>query len=650
MLSPQNWDYMGWKEGLSAEQIVAVTQTGAHARLLAGPGTGKTLCITRRVIRLLEEEKVHPSEILIITFTRAARAELRGRILAEVGDEGQLPRVSTLHSYALRLLISHPEASSLPRPLRITDDWEDRWIVEADLKELLGLGKLQESRDLLAHLSADWETLTSDAKDWETHFPNPKFLGAWREHRRVYGYTLRSELVYTLKHAIEEGQLEQFASPSHLVVDEYQDLNACDLAVMKSLTRAGAQLYCAGDDDQSIYGFRYGSPAGIRRFATEYVPSDSLELVECKRCDQSILAYALSVAEQDPRRIPKKLEVSKDAQPGEVNVLRFANQSKEADGVASICEYLSRTKGIPPKEILILLRSDRNGTFSGPLKEALDSRGLPGSVAVDPLAPLNEPEGRVFLSILRLVENPNDSLAWRTLLQLRSSGIGTTTLMKVYELARSRGVTYSQALETVRTTPGLLGAKGTTVARELESFRQLRNQAIELQSDDLVDFTAKLAAVVIADELSRTAVVELVQRAIGLSGATNLSELLRAIQTALGDAEAERDPSKISIMTMHQAKGLNADAVVVVGAEDEIIPRDAHGDALDDERRLLYVSLSRARHFLFVTHCVRRTGPQSFSGRSPGRNTRNLTQFLRDAPTRPSDGAGYIETLHSLGA
>jgi superfamily I DNA/RNA helicase len=354
------------------------------------------------------------------------------------------------------------------------------------------------------------------------------------------------------------------------------------------------------------------------------------------------------VATQDSRRIPKRLEPCVDASPGKVRVLHFTDQRREADGVANICEYLVLTKRVPPGEILILLRNDRSGTFSQPLKHALDGRQLPASVGVDPLAPLNEPEGRTFLSILRLVDNPSDNLAWRSLLEVRKNGIGTGTLMKVYQLARSHGVSFLAALELVRADPQTIEGRGPALVREIDAVRVLLKQATALLSPDLAGFSRRVAEMSIAEEPKRALVVDLVQRALDLSSATDLSELLRAVQTAIGDKEAERDPTKISIMTMHQAKGLTADAVLVVGAEDERIPGDSHGDTLDDERRLLYVSLSRARHFLYVTYCNRRTGSQSFSGNSPGLRPRSLTQFLRDAPAKPEPGAEYLESLGRL--
>ena len=636
---------MDWRDDLTDEQLNAVTQTGSHARLLAGPGTGKTLCLTRRVIRLLEDEKLAPAQILVLTFTRAARAELRSRILAAVTDEELVPYISTLHSYALRLLLRYPDAAPLPRPLRITDDWEDRWIIEEELRGVLGLPSIKDSRKLLAALSADWEQLKVDGADWETHFPNPAFLGAWREHRKVYGYTLRGELVYHLKHAIEAGELEGFVPPRCLVIDEYQDLNACDLAVIRSLASRGAELYCAGDDDQSIYGFRFASPDGIRRFTTEYKPSSNLELGECKRCDRRILEYALFVAQQDPRRISKRLECSPGAGSGEVHALRFSSQANEAEGVATICEHLIRNSGVKPGDILVLLRTDWHGSYSKILKSAFDARKVPAAVGVNPLAPLEQPEGRVFLSVMRLVDNPRDNLAWRSLLSGRENGIGFDTLFKVYELARGRGVSFLGALDIVHSNPTVIGSKGSALVREIDSIKALLTRATKALTPDLLDFSNQLANQFISDEADRKAVVALVERAIELSSASELPELLRAIQTSLGDAEAERDPEKISIMTMHQAKGLTADAVLVVAAEDENIPGRARGESLDDERRLLYVSLSRARHFLYVTYCSRRTGQQSYSGRSPGKRGRSLTQFLQDSPTKPEDGKQYLNSI-----
>ena len=250
---------MAWNEGLSPEQEEVARHIGSHGRLLAGPGTGKTRTLTGRIIYLVEELHVAPDDILAITFTRAAASELRSRV-SRVLESSMVPQIVTLHSFALSTILRRGAGSRLPSPIRIADDYEERWIIQEDLKQYLNLGNISEVRDLIAQLSADWETLAADADGWERRFPSPLFYGAWREHRKIYGYTLRAELVYQLKLALEEGEVHLAGCPSHVLIDEYQDLNSCDLAVVKCLSRSGAELYVAGDDDQSIYGFRYANP------------------------------------------------------------------------------------------------------------------------------------------------------------------------------------------------------------------------------------------------------------------------------------------------------------------------------------------------------------------------------------------------------
>ncbi len=209
---------MSWDDSLLTNQRTAAAHAGTHARLLAGPGTGKTLTLTRRICFLVIENNVSAESILALTFTRAAARELRQRVDREL-DEGGSPRISTLHSFALRQLLRNvTKITELPQPLRIADDWEERNIVHEDLKSMLSLARISEAHDLLNELSADWQSLTADEADWETHHPHPQFLGAWREHREIYGYTLRSELVYRLKKALEQrGDFELEAPIEYLL-------------------------------------------------------------------------------------------------------------------------------------------------------------------------------------------------------------------------------------------------------------------------------------------------------------------------------------------------------------------------------------------------------------------------------------------------
>lgn len=636
---------MPWEQDLTDEQINAASHIGRHARLLAGPGTGKTLCLTRRIVYLIEEEDANASDILALTFTRAATAELRSRINVELGEDAELPYVSTLHSFALRTILRQFRGQRLPQPIRVADDYEERYIIQEDLKLILGNINIREVRDYLSQLSADWERLTADEPDWEQRFPNPAFLGAWQEHRQIFGYILRAELVYQLKHAIDEGEVSIPNRFDYLLVDEYQDLNACDLAAIERLTSSGLELYVAGDDDQSIYGFRYANPEGIRRFTSEFIPSESLDLEECQRCDRRILDLSLYIARQDPRRIEKRLVPRRGAGEGEVQLMRFMDQSYEAYGISMICEWLVEEQDIDPNEIIILLRSDRNRQFSNPIREALEERDLPVETVANPLAPLDEFDGRQFLCLLRLIDNPRDHLAWRTLLKIRRNNIGRETLSSIYSLARVNGQMFFDAIEDICSNPSLIPRIGGRVLNEVEQIQSILETVQDYDLTDLSSFIENFADNYINDRDTRSEVLGIFDRVLEEDMAENLNQLLRAINVSLQDNEQDRENECINIMTMHQAKGLSADAVFVVAVEDEYLPGRAQGEQIDDERRLLYVSLTRARHYLYMTHCQQRTGSQRHSGRTSGNTRRTLSTFMRGSPIRSRLGMDYMNNL-----
>jgi len=655
---------MAWDDDLLPDQRNAASHVGTHARLLAGPGTGKTLTLTRRVSYLVEKEGVAPSGILTLTFTRAAAHELRERIESELGAD-RLPRVSTLHSFALRQLLRNAtRITLLPQPLRIADDWEERHIILEDLKRLLGLQRVDQARDLLNELSADWQSLTADEADWERRFPNPQFLGAWREHRTIYGYVLRAELVYQLKRALEQDP--DFAvdgSPTHLLVDEYQDLNRCDLAVAKAIADRGAEVYCAGDDDQSIYGFRKAHPEGIRRFPEDYQPSEPLTLEICKRCDPAILDLALFVARQDHRRLEKPLRAEDDRTGVEVAVLRFADQEEEAASVAKLCKCLVQEHGLEPDDILILLRSDRNGAFSSVLNDALAREDLVTSVATAESDPLDEAPGRQVLALLRLVVNVDDHLAWRALLELRQNLLGEQAISALYQLGTSRGMSFASAVQVVAAEPSLIQRHGARIKAEYESIRQIvdalrtaePNGGAPRDQQNLLEAVRHVVRSVTTVEGQVSAITARFTTTVETIQPDSLEQLVRVLEVSNESLEQEIVTGTVNILTMHRAKGLTAEAVVVLAAEDEYLPGRAQGDQLGDERRLLYVSLTRAKHRLFMTYCRERTGKQKRTGRPAGQNPdtgkpvwkscRTLTQFLQGGPVAPVSGVVYIQGL-----
>jgi DNA helicase-2/ATP-dependent DNA helicase PcrA len=229
-------------------------------------------------------------------------------------------------------------ARRLPAPVRVAGDWEERWIIVQELARLLGrnVRAISNGKDgALDLLADDWETLDAEGEGWEAGHPDAEFLSAWQRHRQVYGYTLRSELVYQL---LVELRSDPALSPEpvrEIVVDEYQDLNKCDLDTVSFLfQRTGANVFAAGDDDQSIYSFRHALPAGIRAFEDDYAGAQKHILRECRRCGKEVVDLANWLISQEPNREPKELESITDWE-AEVHLLRFQHQQSEAAAVSA---------------------------------------------------------------------------------------------------------------------------------------------------------------------------------------------------------------------------------------------------------------------------------------------------------------------------
>jgi len=640
---------MTWDDGLVGKQLEAARHIGNPARLLAGPGTGKTFVMTRRIYHLIEARGIAPTEIRAITFTRAAARELRQRVREDVGED-RLPMISTLHSFALRQLLKNSrKLSVLPQPLRIADDWEERNIIIEDIKAMLSLGHIKDAQKLLNQLSADWQSLTADEADRSKRFANPRFLGAWEQHRQVYGYTLRAELVYQLKHALEEiDDFELEGPPAHILVDEYQDLNRCDLEVVCQIVDRGAEVYAAGDDDQSIYGFRMAHPEGIRRFEDDYTGFKPLELEICHRCDPDILDLGLFVADQDFERLPKPIRAEDGRERGEVMIVRFPDGDAEADGIAQICRHLVDEHELNPQDILILLRSDRHGVFSKPIVGALNKVGISSKVATPETNPLDTDEGRQVLAFLRLMNNSKDHLAWRTLLQLRKNGLGASTISQLYHTAVSDSTSFANVIAKVADSPHCLSRFGGRLENEFDEISGVLDELASDDEDEEVNpekIIETLVERVVENNDCAKAIKSHLSAILHELEAESISDLVGGLEGSSENIEQGLAGEEVNILTMHKAKGLTAEAVIIAVAEDEYIPGIAQGDAIGDERRLLYVSLTRARHHLFITYCNRRTGRQAHSGRTAGSPRRTLTQFLRNAQKRPVPSASFLREL-----
>jgi DNA helicase-2/ATP-dependent DNA helicase PcrA len=301
--------------------------------------------------------------------------------------------------------------------------------------------------NLIREMAANWEFLEPREHPRVDPAERARFVGAWNEHRQIYGYTLLAELPFALRQALHDHPALEGVDYDLLIVDEYQDLNACDLEVLHLIAERGCSIIAAGDDDQSIYSFRYAAPEGIRRFPDDYPGCSIYPLSVTQRCGRRIIEWATHVIAGDPDRPRDRpaLRCADGSPDGEVALLVFPGEITEAQGIAALIQQLVDRDQVPAEEILVLLRGDHNGTFSGPVKRALDDLGIAYS---DPDAVermLAEPDNRRMLATFRLLVHERDSLAWASLLLL-TPGIGQTFCDYIYERARVARVQFGEAL------------------------------------------------------------------------------------------------------------------------------------------------------------------------------------------------------------
>lgn len=626
-------------EGLLPEQVTAAAHRGV-ARLLAGPGTGKTRVLVALVAALINEGVARPEEILCLTFTRAAAAGLRRKVREHLG-KAEPPDVYTLHGFALRQLMAQGIDLGAGRGrARVADDWEERNVVEEDLKHLLGEGDVRRVRSRLRELAAAWES--SAGPGVEDGHPDSELIGALRRHKDQYRYVLRSELVFRLKEQFEaDAYLSLAGTYRWIVVDEYQDLNRCDVAVINAIAASqGAILYVAGDDDQSIYQqLRHAHPQAIRDFVAHHGAAD-LRLATCIRCDSRIVDLATSVIRQEVNREPKALVPHESAGPGIVEAIEFRTGGDEAQGIAALVQKFINV-GVDEHEILILLRSDYRGAFSSPIKSALDALRLPSIVRTPEKSLLDTAAGRQLLGLLRLTIDDQDDLAWRTVLQTEPLGVGDQALGALHDLAAATaGMSFSGAILAAEGDSTALGRFGAAVARAASVVR-VRLSAMEEAAPAGVASVAgaidAAAALLPASSDLGGAVAEL-QGLVMLWSPTSLSDFLGGLALRK-EEEEDLAPKTVNIMTVHKAKGLDACVVILAAAEEELFPGRGQ---IDEERRLLYVSLTRAKHALFITHSRRRYGQQAHAG--TGDPDHRRIRFLDGIGLTSHDGVTFLPT------
>ena len=637
-----------------------------QVRLVAGPGTGKSHTIEKRVADLLTNGAI-PGNIYVISFTRATCAELTERIRAfcstlPCANAATQVRVSTMHSLALRILRRGNLLTSYPSTPIMLDDWEQTNVFDREFAGSLGCTQSRAAEIRLAH-DAQWQTLNPQYVNQAQITPTEvQGFNAFHSARtNLYCCVLPGEVIYECVDALQQGALQpnQLPQIDHLIVDEFQDLNACDQEFVRLLSANNTVLFVAGDDDQSIYSFRHANPDGIVQFQTAYPASATHVLTDCFRCTPAVLGPASQLITYNLNRVAKNLtSLYGAATPpvhGRMMVWSFQTAQEEACAIAQSCQALINAGMAGREDEILILISNRRVQLDI-LAQEIGNLGLP----YDPprgASLTSEYEAiRAVYSILRIARDNStgeeDYPAHRDLLEVLS-GVGSATAKGVADVCISNNQNFRQLFYLPTCPTWLSGRCPSAVQRVMATVQAVRtwsmSDTLAARSDDITTllssqvFTSGRNAAnslsiwnTLVGSLPVQMTLEELLQFLAADSESDQQAILDLVNQRIGGEQPQtqaRVQKRIRILTMHGAKGLSGKVVIIPGAEQGLMPNFKALQAtglLIEQRRLFYVSVTRAMACCIVSHAAQHSGAQAMAlTQSPiARLTRS--QFLNE--------------------
>ncbi len=619
-------------EIVRAEQIQmdAARLPAPQVRLIAGPGTGKSSTIEKRVVWLLDEG-VASHQIYVVSFTRASARDLQERVAEYCarhghGNAGPI-RVSTLHSLALRILRAAGLLNRYPVDPTVLDNWELEEIFDAEFGVASNIRSKVRQKEIRYYHEAHWSTGVFNPPNYLPPDPpisqneSDEFLAFQPLRTQLYSCVLPGEVIRQCVQEIQSGNIDPLPllNVAQLIVDEFQDLNPMDLELVRELTNRGVTTFVAGDDDQSIYSFRFATPSGIQRFPQQHPAAAQATLEDCFRSMPEILGAATRLIQAFPaqNRIPKtSSSLYRNSNPPALGVVqrwRFVNAQRESQAIASSCTELIR-RGVNPRDILVLLNNQR--AVGKQIADFLTGAQVPfepprGESFLDTSV------GRFVLALLRIVCNRDDYIAHRTLLGIRV-GVGPATCQLIAQTVTDNNLNFRDLFYRPLPAGVFRGRAQTAIANCAQICQELLtwHEGNTLQ-DRLPDISHKIQEV-----LSDVEVVPWQNFAAQLPGDMTLAELrdymwtdndeqqaqiMQIVFARLGQVVPQNHllPQRVRLMTMHGAKGLSGRIVFIPGLEDELLPgpwRAPYLGLVLEAARLLYVSITRARAACIVSY------------------------------------------------
>ena len=606
-------------QGLNAPQREAVLTTEGPVLVLAGAGTGKTAALTARLAHLIATRKAWPSQILAVTFTNKAAREMKERVSAVSGGaiEG-MPWLGTFHSVAARMLRGHAELLGLQSNFTILDT-DDQLRV---LKQLIQAANLDEKRWPARQLAGlidrwknrGWTPREVDAGESEAFAAGrgADLYAQYQERLKAlnacdFGDLLLHMLViFRTQSDVLEGFRDRFR---YILVDEYQDTNQAQYEWLRLLAEPRRNLCCVGDDDQSIYSWRGAEVANILRFERDFPGATIIRLEQNYRSTSHILAAADGLIAHNAGRLGKTLWT--DAGDGEkVRVIGVWDGPEEARRVGEEAESRIRSGG-SLDDVAILVRAQFQ---TREFEERFIAIGLPYQI-IGGFRFYERAEIRDAIAYLRLVVQPADDLAFDRIVNQPKRGLGDKAIATVHRHARATQQPLLLASATLLDSDELTPQARRSLGNFVADIARWRQMSTELPHPEL--------ARILLDESGYTAMLQADRSAESAGRLENLAELTRAMEEyeSLGaflehvslvmDNDEARQGERVTIMTIHAAKGLEFDTVYLAGWEEGVFPSQRSLDegglaALEEERRLAYVAITRARRRCTIFHAANR--------------------------------------------
>ena len=674
---------------LNPEQREAVLATEGPLLVLSGAGTGKTKVLTTRIAHLINSKRAFPGQILSVTFTNKAAAEMRHRVAQLLYGEAAAPQeasslwLGTFHSIGAKLLRRHAELVGLTPQFTILDDDDQQRLLKALIADNnLDIQKFPTRA--VQNVIQSWKDrgLTPDKipeapSTYTLSGVAAKLYPLYQNRLRAlnctdFGDLLLHVLVIFQSHP---DVLRQYAERfRYILVDEYQDTNVAQYLWLRLLAAYHKNLCCVGDDDQSIYGWRGAEVGNILKFEHDYPGAKIIKLERNYRSTSAILAAASGLIANNETRLGKTLWT--EANEGDpVRIKAIWDDNEEARFVGEEIEAFQRNR-TPLKQMAVLVRA---GFQTRSFEERFLTLAIPYKV-VGGLRFYERLEVRDVIAYLRVVAQPNDDLAFERIINTPKRGIGKATMEQLHVTARARNSSLYAALEHMLGDGALKGKTGATLQKLVDQFTRWRGllqvstiatgdergemvEGVEVlpplidipqtndryqplplsELTDLILEESGYRAMWQADTSPEAAgrldnIRELI-RALG--DFPNLAEFLEHVGLVTERASEDGAADMVSIMSLHAAKGLEFDAVFLTGWEEGIFPSQRTMDelglaGLEEERRLAYVGITRARHHLTITHAANRriynqwqsAMPSRFIGEIPA----NTVEFVDGGP------------------